>query len=289
MCGIIACRTHRSAVNYLLPALHRLEYRGYDSVGIAVTTIDGDIARLRAVGRVEALEAKIGQADPAQWNGCGIGHTRWATHGPVTESNAHPHQDCTGRIALVHNGIIDEPGTIRERLTKTGHYVVSAVDSELLAHLIEEGLRRDGGIVDAVANALDGVQGSWALAVLDRLSGRIVVASQRSPLLVAHTQHGDFAASDIAAIADWTDDFSVLEDGDVVELGNLGTWCNKGSAARPRPSRRCEWVGSDLALAGHSASLYKYTAIVLSAFPVSAKMTFPENFIESIKGPVEKV
>lgn len=277
MCGIIACRTHRPAANYLVPALRRLEYRGYDSVGIAVTTVDGAMARLRAVGRVSALETKIGQVDAARWNGCGIGHTRWATHGAVTEANAHPHEDCTGRIALVHNGIIDGSAHIRQRLTGAGHRLASTVDSEVLAHLIEEQLAGSADILDAVVGALNGVQGSWALAVLDRVSGRIVVASQRSPLLVAHTEHGDFAASDIAAIADWAEDFQVLEDGDVVELCDLRSWRNSGKRAQPRPSRRCTWVGSDLGMSGYTDHMAK---------EIDEQPALVSELVESLRGRI---
>lgn len=159
-----------------------------------------------------------------KFTGVGIGHTRWASHGSVRQDNAHPHSDCTGQISVVHNGTIENFSSLRAELACAGHSFATPVDSEVLCHLIED-RRRDGvDLVDAVRRALSRVQGSWALAVLEGCTGRIVLATNGSPLLVAHTDHGDFAASDIAAIADWIDDFHVLEDGDVVELTNTQRW-----------------------------------------------------------------
>ena len=180
MCGIIACRTHAPAIDYLLIALGRLEYRGYDSVGVAVRTARGDVARLRTVGRIGALGEVVRKWAGPELNGAGIGHTRWATHGPVTEANAHPHIDCTGRISLVHNGIIENTDRLRHALTTTGHRFASSVDSEVLCHLIEDQLEVCGDLFDAVHAALTPVQGSWALAVLDQHDGRIVVVAFRN-------------------------------------------------------------------------------------------------------------
>ncbi|MCW2548516.1 MAG: glucosamine--fructose-6-phosphate aminotransferase, isomerizing [Mycobacterium sp.] len=185
MCGVIACRTRASAIDYLLIALRRLEYRGFDSAGVAVQTLAGDVARLRTVGRISALDRAVKSWTGPEFGGVGIGHTRWATYGTVTESNAHPHSDCKNRINLVHNGIIENADTLRRALTTSGHQFSSAVDSEVLCHLIEDRLESSGDLLDAVRAALTPLEGSWALAVLEERTGRVVIAAQRSPRLIA--------------------------------------------------------------------------------------------------------
>lgn len=256
MCGIIACRTDQPAIDYLRIGLRRLEYRGYDSVGIALGTTDGDVVRLRTTGRIGALEELLDQWTGPAFDGVGIGHTRWATHGGVSEGNAHPHTDCSGTISLVHNGIIENAATLRAELSASGHRFETAVDSEVLCHLIEDERRGCGDLAQAVQQALTRVQGSWALAALERGTACITVAAKGSPLLVAHTAHGDFAASDIAAIADWIEEFRVLDDGDVVELTN-GRWSRSGSAVRPPVPTRCRWRGRDAQLNGYTDYMAK--------------------------------
>lgn len=251
MCGIIACRTDRPATDYLRVGLRRLEYRGYDSVGVALRTTSGDIARLRTTGRIGALEDLLDAWSGARFDGVGIGHTRWATHGAVTEGNAHPHTDCTGRINLVHNGIIENADELRAELAAGGHSFATAVDSEVLCHLIEDERRRCGDLLEAVQKGLARARGSWALAVMEPDPSRIIVAANGSPLLVAHNRAGDFAASDITAIADWVDEFQVLESGDVVELTDSAQWRRSGVAVVPPASTRCQWRGRDAELDGH--------------------------------------
>jgi glucosamine--fructose-6-phosphate aminotransferase (isomerizing) len=257
MCGIIACRTNQPAIDYLTIALRRLEYRGYDSVGVAVQTASGEVARLRTVGRVAALDRLVREWPGAPFNGVGIGHTRWATHGSVTEANAHPHTDCTGRLYVVHNGIVENVHDLRRELTRAGHHITTSVDSEVLSHLIEHALRHAADLFEAVQSALTRVHGSWALAVLEQGTGRIVVAAHDSPLLVARSQHGDFAASDIAAIADWTEEFRVLHDGDIVELNGGGRWVTAGVGSTPATVGRCSWRGRDADLNGYSDFMAK--------------------------------
>ncbi|RZT25336.1 glucosamine--fructose-6-phosphate aminotransferase (isomerizing) [Mycobacterium sp. BK558] len=257
MCGIIACRTHQPAVEYLKVGLRRLEYRGYDSVGVALLTTAGDVVRLRTTGRMDSLEGLLGAWTGPQFGGAGIGHTRWATHGSVTQSNAHPHSDCTGQISVVHNGIIENAAALRAELEGSGHSFATSVDSEVLCHLIEDERLGSGDLIQSVHKALARVEGSWALAVLEKGSGRIAVAAHGSPLLVAQTDVGVFAASDIAAIADWADEFRVLDDGDIVELTNTDTWCRSGVAMPPPRANRCIWGGADVDLIGYADYMAK--------------------------------
>jgi glucosamine--fructose-6-phosphate aminotransferase (isomerizing) len=257
MCGIIACRTHAPAIDYLLIALRRLEYRGYDSVGVAVQTTNGDVARLRTVARISALDGAVRNWTGPELNGAGIGHTRWATHGPATESNAHPHTDCTGRISLVHNGIIENADRLRHALSTSGHHFATSVDSEVVCHLIEDQLAISGDLVDAVRAALTPLEGSWAIAVLEEHTGRVVIAAHRSPLLVAHTELGDFAASDIAAVADWVDEFRVVEDGEVVELTGVNGWHDSGRNGLTPVMAHCIWRSGDADLNGHADYMAK--------------------------------
>ncbi|AFM19328.1 glucosamine--fructose-6-phosphate aminotransferase, isomerizing [Mycolicibacterium chubuense NBB4] len=247
MCGIIACRTESPAIDYLLTALGRLEYRGYDSAGVAVQTVDGTVARLRTVDRIGALRAAVTAWAGGHFGNVGVGHTRWATHGSVSVVNAHPHTDCSGQISLVHNGIIENADDLRTALTASGHEFHSSVDSEVICHLIEDQLKISADLLEAVQASLLALDGSWALAVLEECSGRIVVAARRSPLLVAHTPVGQFAASDITAIAEWVDEFRVLEDGDVVELTDSG---DSADGAAPALAR-CVWRSNDSELSGY--------------------------------------
>jgi glutamine---fructose-6-phosphate transaminase (isomerizing) len=257
MCGIIACRTHTPAIDYLLVALGRLEYRGYDSVGIAARTTAGEVVRMRTVKRIGALDDAVRSWTGATFDGVGIGHTRWATHGPATEANAHPHVDCTGRISIVHNGIIENAGELRLGLRRAGHDVVTEVDSEVIAHVIEDRMATSDDLVGAVRSTLTALRGSWALAVLDEQTGRIVVAAHRSPLLIAHTRHGDFAASDIAAVADWADEFRALEDGEVVELTGHNGWMNHGTGETITRLIPCAWTTGDVTLNGRADYMAK--------------------------------
>uniref|UniRef100_A0A942T0L8 Glutamine--fructose-6-phosphate aminotransferase [isomerizing] n=1 Tax=Neobacillus citreus TaxID=2833578 RepID=A0A942T0L8_9BACI len=229
MCGIIAARVAGDATPYLLDGLERLEYRGYDSAGIAVRTADGGTETIRSVSRVGDLRTLVAARTGAPLTGVGIGHTRWATHGAVVEANAHPHTDCTGRISVVHNGIVENADVLRDQLTAQGHVFASDVDSEVITHLVERALRADPDLLLAVQLATAQLEGSWAVVVLDALTGRTVVAADRSPLVVARSARGDFVASDVGAIAAWAETFVPLRDGDVVELGDSWTWTSGGA------------------------------------------------------------
>ncbi|PZF59924.1 glutamine--fructose-6-phosphate transaminase (isomerizing) [Curtobacterium sp. MCSS17_008] len=239
MCGIIAARVTDDATPFLLGGLERLEYRGYDSVGLAVRTAAGRNATIRSVSRVgdlRALVAARAATAPASdaSTGVGIGHTRWATRGAVREENAHPHADCTGRISVVHNGIVENADRLRATLEGQGHVFRSEVDSEVIGHLVERALRVDPDLLLAVQIATAQLEGAWAVVVLDARDGRMVAAADRSPLVVARSARGDFVASDVGAIAEWCETFVPLRDGDVVELGEAWSW-SSGGVAVPVP------------------------------------------------------
>ncbi|WFR66397.1 hypothetical protein P9139_16285 [Curtobacterium flaccumfaciens] len=180
MCGIIAARVADDATPYLLDGLERLEYRGYDSAGIAVRTAAGRTETIRSVSRVGDLRTLVAARSGDALTGVGIGHTRWATHGVVCETNAHPHADCSGRISIVHNGIVENADRLRATLEQQGHVFASDVDSEVIAHLVERALAVDPDLMLAVQIATAQLEGSWAVVVLDARDGRMVVAAERS-------------------------------------------------------------------------------------------------------------
>jgi glutamine---fructose-6-phosphate transaminase (isomerizing) len=264
MCGIVAVRTGEHAERYLLPALRRLEYRGYDSVGIAVAADDGTVAVLRTVDRIEELARRVERRIGPALGGVGIGHTRWATHGEVSERNAHPHHDCTGRVSLVHNGIIDNADELRAELHASGHELTSDVDSEVIAHLVEAGLADGMPLADAVERAVARLRGSWAVVVLDARTGGVIAAASRSPLIVASSAHGTFVASDIAAILPWVGEYRVLRDGDLVELGDAAAdpaaavrWRREGADAPAPDAVPAHWRADDISLGDHADHMAK--------------------------------
>ncbi|PJJ62334.1 glutamine--fructose-6-phosphate transaminase (isomerizing) [Compostimonas suwonensis] len=257
MCGIVACRTAEPAAPYLVRALGLLEYRGYDSAGIAVQTGDGIAARLRTVKRVGDLETQLAGWDDSALSGVGIGHTRWATHGSVTEGNAHPHSDCHDRLSVVHNGIIENATALRRELELSGHVFASEVDSEVISHLVEEAIVVTDDLLTAVRLSVDRLEGSWALVAMDAATGRLVAAAHRSPLLIAHSPHGDFVSSDVAAIAEWVDDFRTMRDGDVVEIADTLLWENHGVATSAPEPIASPWLRTELAHTDHADFMSK--------------------------------
>ncbi|MGQ9561515.1 MAG: glutamine--fructose-6-phosphate transaminase (isomerizing) [Candidatus Oleimicrobiaceae bacterium] len=216
MCGIVGYVGKRQAVPILLDGLKRLEYRGYDSAGLAVVE-EGSIWFAKHAGKVSELELRVGSR-PALGT-VGIGHTRWATHGVPNEINAHPHTDCHRRIALVHNGIIENHAALKAELEKSGHLFRSATDTEVLAHLIETFYREGCQLEEAVRAALKLVKGTYGLAVVSVTEPHtVVVARQGSPLVVGIGDEEFFVASDLTPIVPYTRHVTYLNDGDVVEL-----------------------------------------------------------------------
>jgi glucosamine--fructose-6-phosphate aminotransferase (isomerizing) len=207
MCGIVGYIGGRDAQPILLQSLKRLEYRGYDSCGIAV--LGSTIKVSKDVGRVEQLEKAL----PRDKGRLGIGHTRWATHGKPSRSNAHPHTDCSGNISVVHNGVIDNSQQLRDELTGEGHRFLSETDTEVMPHLIERYYQ--GNLEQAVKRALADVKGSYALIVLIADHEELLVARNDSPLVIGVGDGENFVASDVPALLDYTDRVIYLEDGDI--------------------------------------------------------------------------
>jgi glucosamine--fructose-6-phosphate aminotransferase (isomerizing) len=219
MCGIVGAIATRDVVPLLIEGLKRLEYRGYDSAGIAVVDDDG-IRRVRRTGRVAAMAAAaVTEHFSAS---LGIGHTRWATHGGVTEDNAHPHVS-HGEIALVHNGIIENHEAQRERLAKLGYVFESQTDSEVIAHLIHHHRSQGLSLLQALQKAVRELHGAYAIAVIDKRDpDRMVAARMGCPLLVGLGEGENFVASDVSAIVSATRNVVFLEEGDTVELTRDG-------------------------------------------------------------------
>ncbi|HEY2957263.1 MAG TPA: glutamine--fructose-6-phosphate transaminase (isomerizing) [Actinomycetota bacterium] len=217
MCGIVGYVGQRQALPVLLAGLRRLEYRGYDSAGTAVVQ-DGRVNVVRKAGRLEVLERELG-GDHALPGVTGIGHTRWATHGAPVDANAHPHLDCGGEVAVIHNGIIENFLALRLRLEAEGHVLTSQTDTECVAHLVEAALAGGAALPDAVRGALRQLEGSFAIAVVHAGDPETVVAGKRDlPLVAGRGQGENFVASDFAAFLDRTKDGVILEDDQVAVL-----------------------------------------------------------------------
>jgi len=213
MCGIVGYTGTRQAAPLLLEGLKRLEYRGYDSAGLALVD-RGRTEVHKAAGKIAVLEKALGASLPA--GRTGIAHTRWATHGVPNTVNAHPHTDCGGTLALVHNGIIENADLLRTALAKRGHVFRSETDTEVLCHLIEELQGMGRSLVEAVAGALRQVEGTYGIAVISTREPDTVVAARRgSPLLVAIGNHENFVASDASAVLPHTRSVIYLDDGEI--------------------------------------------------------------------------
>ncbi len=212
MCGIVAAAAGKNIVPVLVEGLKKLEYRGYDSAGLAVISGAG-IERVRSVGRVAELE--IGSANTQSVTG--IAHTRWATHGVPSERNAHPH--VSGSIAVVHNGIIENYESLRRDLTAQGYVFTSDTDTESIAHLLEATLKREPDLFKAVQITCRQLVGAYAIAVIDHSQpGKVIVAREGSPLLLGVSDTGNYAASDASALLQVTRNMVYLENGDIAEL-----------------------------------------------------------------------
>src|SRR5690606_22789245 len=217
MCGIVGAVAQRNVSGILLEGLKRLEYRGYDSAGMALINADSDIDCIKATGKVEMLEQSMAERPFA--GRIGIAHTRWATHGIPSEANAHPHMSGK-QVALVHNGIIENYQALREQLVKDGYVFHSETDSEAVVHLIHQARNSEGkSLLDAVTSTIEKLHGAYGLCVIDlEEPDRIIVARSGSPLVIGVGIGEHFIASDALALGQVTDRFMYLEEGDIAEI-----------------------------------------------------------------------
>jgi glucosamine--fructose-6-phosphate aminotransferase (isomerizing) len=220
MCGIVGAVAERDVVPVLIDGLKRLEYRGYDSAGIAVLDDFNQIKRVRQPGKIKALENELAKT-PASGI-VGIAHTRWATHGKPTQENAHPHV-CNNAVAVVHNGIIENFEELKRVQIKDGYTFTSDTDTEVIVHQVHRHLKNGGTLIDAVRKAISDLEGAYALGIIStEQPGTLVVARQGSPLVIGLGDTANFIASDVAALVSETQSFLFLEEGDIAELTSSG-------------------------------------------------------------------
>jgi glutamine---fructose-6-phosphate transaminase (isomerizing) len=242
MCGIVGYIGPKNPVEVLIEGLRRLEYRGYDSAGVAVVDGQGTMAIRRAPGKLRELEAAIARS-PIHGS-YGLGHTRWATHGRPSEENAHPHRDCTGRIVVIHNGIIENYLELKHALQAQGHKFVTETDTEVVAHLIEQRIKDTGNDLPAAFRAvLPELRGIYALVALSVDSPDTLVAARSGPPLVVGLGHNEvFVASDIPAILTHTKDMIFMDDQEMVVLTSSGpSFTNLKGQTIDKPVSRVPW------------------------------------------------
>jgi glutamine---fructose-6-phosphate transaminase (isomerizing) len=254
MCGIVGGVTQRDVVPVLIEGLKRLEYRGYDSAGVAVVDGQQQLRRLRTAGKVRVLEQALADSPLA---GCiGLAHTRWATHGVPSERNAHPHLS-RGRLAIVHNGIIENHLELRRQLEHAGYEFSSETDSETIAHRVHFHYDRLGDLLQAVRTTVAELQGAYALAVISHDGERIIAARAGCPVVLGLGAGENFVASDVAALLPAIRRFIFLEEGDIAELRRDGV------SVFDRDGRRVERDVKDIALSGDAAEKGPYRHFML--------------------------
>jgi len=262
MCGIVGYTGNEQAEQILIEALKRLEYRGYDSAGIAVLTASG-LEVVKSAGEIRNLEKKLQNRELT--GVMGIAHTRWATHGSPSDRNAHPHTDCTGKIALVHNGIIENYQELRAGLIERGHTFTSETDSEVIVHLIEEKYHHfkkesdtDNALLNAVMETIPLLEGSFAIVVAAEDEDYLVGAREKSPLVVGVGSEENFLASDVSPLLKYTSEVVYLNDGEVVRLDRKGFRILDREGRDVRPEiRTVEWKAEDAEKGGYEHFMLK--------------------------------
>ncbi len=286
MCGIVGYIGSRQAQPVLFNSLRRLEYRGYDSCGIAVCNSTIEV-RKDAV-RVGELQKVLTQLEGT----IGVGHTRWATHGVPSQTNAHPHLDCSGKIAVVHNGVISNFQTLRQQLTSEGHNIVSETDTEVIPHLIEKYYQ--GNLEKAVEAALDDVEGSYAIVVLVEGDPKLVVARKDSPLIVGVGDGEYFVASDVPAVLEYTNRVIYLADGDIATITKDSIKIKGNKSDVERKEHQISWSIEDIQKAGYEhfmlKEIHEQPGVIrstlgkhlLSTEPVANSVLAPDGRLEDL-------
>jgi glucosamine--fructose-6-phosphate aminotransferase (isomerizing) len=249
MCGIVGYIGDKKAQPILLNSLGKLEYRGYDSCGIAIA--NKDIEVYKDVVRVKALAEKL----PSHDGQTGIGHTRWATHGEPSKINAHPHCDCKGRIAVVHNGTITNFMKLREKLAAEGHILASETDTEVIPHLIEK--YYDGDFEKAVTKAVSQLEGAYTMIAMMAGESTLIAARQESPLIIGIGDRENYFASDVPALLDYTSRVVYLEDGDIAIVTANDVKVKKNGAVIKREEHKISWSIEDAQKGGYEHFLLK--------------------------------
>jgi glucosamine--fructose-6-phosphate aminotransferase (isomerizing) len=258
MCGIVGYVGNNDAYPILIGGLQRLEYRGYDSAGIATLVENGAMHIRRAKGKLENLRAMVGK-EPLSGH-IGIGHTRWATHGKPSEENAHPHK--AGPVAVIHNGIVENFVALRAELVARGHKMKSETDTELISHLIEENIRRGMALTEAVRAAVAELRGSFSIVVMSETEpDKLVAAKTATPMVLGYGEGQNFIASDIPALLEHTRKVLVLEDGELAEVSAAGIKVMRFDGTPvTRAPRRIEWDAAAATKGGYRHYLRKEIA-----------------------------
>lgn len=275
MCGIFGYTGEKRAAPIVIGGLQRLEYRGYDSFGLAV--LDSDLWVWKKKGKISREKPLVSRRKGRT----AIGHTRWATHGEPSDANAHPHTDCRGSVAIVHNGIIENYASLRQELLERGHTFRSETDTEVIAHLIEE--HYEGDLLSAMRAVLPRLEGSYAiLAVAEGYEG-IVAARQGSPLVIGIADRACVAASDVTALLDHTDRVVYLEDGDVALLRPPGPAIWHGGEQADRPVRKVDWEVEEVRLGGFAHYMLKEIYEQQSVFSATVRALYAEPVPDVLK------
>ncbi|MCK4778351.1 MAG: glutamine--fructose-6-phosphate transaminase (isomerizing), partial [Actinomycetia bacterium] len=278
MCGIVGYVGDKNIVEVLIGGLKKLEYRGYDSAGLAI--LDGQgLKTVKEKGYIKDLEKKINKDELKGTSG--IGHTRWATHGIPSNENAHPHTDCKGQIALVHNGIIENFLNLKEELIKRGHEFRSETDTEVIVHLIEE--EYSGNLYNAVCKAIEKIEGSYAIvAICKDEPGKIVAARKDSPLILGLGDGECFVASDIPAVLEYTRKIIILENGETAELTKDGYRINCKDGVIEKEIMEVSWDAEAAEKCGYEDFMLKEIYEQPIAIRETLRQTLP------VKGTIKK-